>query len=58
MKPYNAIQMPPITHGGIESINATRGVKNEKIMQPMAVAKLVITEAFLVSATHATDSHK
>ena len=50
------MQTPPITHPGMESRKATKGEMNETSIASIAVAVMVITEAFLVIATHPTDS--
>ncbi len=43
-------------HGGIESTKATAGVTNEEMIHRIAVAMIVVIEAFPVNATQATDS--
>ena len=56
INPYRDIHTPPITQEGMESISATRGVKNENIIHPNAANRMVMLEAFPVMATHAMDS--
>ncbi len=56
INPYREIHTPPITQEGMESISATRGVKNENIIHPNAANRMVMLEAFPVMATHAMDS--
>ena len=50
------MQTPPITQPGIDERNVTNGPINEAIMAKIAVANIVITEAFPVMATQPTDS--
>ena len=50
------MQTPPITHEGIVERNVTNGAKNDAIMQRIAVARIVTTEALPVIATQPTDS--
>ena len=37
MKPYSAVQIPPITQLGIELTKATKGAKKEMMIAPTAV---------------------
>ena len=56
MKPYRAIQTPPMTQEGIVERNVTKGAKKEMTIARHAVTKIVNTEAFPVMATQPTDS--
>ena len=42
--------------GGIESTNATKGLKNATMIERTAAVAIVTTEAFFVIATQPTDS--
>ena len=56
INPYIAMHAPPITHLGMELITATKGVKKERTIQPIAAVKMEMVEAFLLIATQPTDS--
>ena len=47
---------PPITHEGIEFTNAINGETKEISIAKTAAVMIVVTDAFLVIATHPTDS--
>ena len=56
MKPYMAMQAPPMTHLGMELMKATKGVKKASTMQPMAAPSMLTMEALPVMATQPMDS--
>ena len=56
MKPYNVMQMPPITQDGIVARRVVNGAINDTTIAKIAVANVVQTDAFLEMATHPTDS--
>ena len=56
MKPYKAIQTPPITGVGIEASNVENGKKKERTIAMIAVVQIVLMEALPEIATQPTDS--
>ena len=56
MKPYRAMQTPPITHFGIVARNVTKGAMNAATMAMMAVQRIVTMEALPEMATQPMDS--
>ena len=56
MKPYKAIQTPPITGVGIEASNVENGKKKLSTIAMNAVAQIVLMEALPEIATQPTDS--
>ena len=56
MKPYSAMQTPPMTQFGMVERRVTKGPKKEATIARMAVARMVTTEAFPEMATQPTDS--
>ena len=56
MKPYNAIQTPPITQDGIVAKNVENGAMNDKTIAIHAVTIIVLIDALPEIATVPTDS--
>ena len=56
IKPYRAMQTPPMTQLGMEERKVTKGPKKEITMLMIAAVVMVMTDAFLVIATQPTDS--
>ena len=56
INPYIAMHAPPITHLGMELMTATKGLKKESTIQPIAAVKMETVEAFFVIATQPMDS--
>ena len=54
--PYKGMQIPPITHAGIVSRKAIKGLKKEKSMQRIAQPHIEIVDAFRVIAIQPIDS--